>query len=67
MIRPVELADTLSKTELVGKMCQIQKAGSEMEQRQAQSILKAKTTGDAEKTKEAEKGMRKRIKVSSKE
>ncbi len=55
MIRPVELADTLSKTELVGKMYQIQKASSEMEQRQAQSILKAKTTGDAEKTKKAEK------------
>ncbi len=55
MIRPVELADMLSKTELVGKLYQIQKASSEMEQRQAKSILKEKTTGDAEKTKEAEK------------
>jgi len=55
VVRPLEIADTLSKTELVGKMYQIQKAGSEMEQRQAQSILKEKTTGDAEKTKQAEK------------
>jgi len=55
MIRPVELSDTLSKTELVGKMYQIQKANSEMEQRQAASVLKDKTTGKAEKTQEPEK------------
>jgi hypothetical protein len=55
MIRPVELSDTLSKTELVGKMYQIQKASSEMEQRQAASVLKDKITGKAEKTQEPEK------------
>jgi hypothetical protein len=55
MVNPMDIADTLSKTELVRKMYQTQKAGSEMEQRQAQSVLKEKTTGDAEKTKEAEK------------
>jgi len=55
MVEPLDIADTISKTELVRKMYQTQKAGSEMEQRQAKSILKEKTAGDAEKTKETEK------------
>ncbi len=55
MVNPLDIADMLSKTELVRKFFQTQKAGPEMEQRQAQSILKEKTTGDAERTKESEK------------
>jgi hypothetical protein len=55
MIRPVELTDALSKAEVAGKMSQIQKAHSEMEQRQVASALKEKTTIDAERTHEAEK------------
>lgn len=55
MVRPVELSDALSKAEVVGKLNQIQKANSEMEQRQAASVLKAKTTADSERTHEPEK------------
>jgi hypothetical protein len=55
MVQPLEIADTLSKTELVRKFKQIQKAASEMDQRQAASILKEKKTTDPERTKESEK------------
>jgi hypothetical protein len=55
MVRPVELADFLSKAEVIGKLKQIQKANSEMEQRQASSILKEKKTTDPERTHEPEK------------
>jgi hypothetical protein len=55
MIRPVELSDALSKTEVAGKINQIQKASSEMEQRQAASIMKEKIATDAERTHQSEK------------
>jgi hypothetical protein len=55
MIRPVELSDNLSKTEVAGKINQIQKAHSEMEQRQAAAALKEQATVDAERTHETEK------------
>ena len=55
MVQSLEIADTLSKTELVRKFKQIQKAASEMDQRQAASILKEKKTTDPERTKESEK------------
>ena len=46
-------ADVLSKTELISKMQQKQKAASEMEQRQAISTVKRKTASDSERTREA--------------
>ena len=52
---PLEIADTLSKTELVRKFNQILKANSEMEQRQATSTIKQKIASDAEKASEPEK------------
>lgn len=55
MIQPVELTDALSKAEVAGKINQIQKAHSEMEQRQVASALKEKINIDAEKTHEMEK------------
>ncbi len=55
MIRPVELTDALSKAEVAGKINQIQKAHSEMEQRQVASALKEKINVDAEKTHRLEK------------
>ncbi|MEW6014927.1 MAG: hypothetical protein AB1690_06355 [Candidatus Zixiibacteriota bacterium] len=55
MIRPVELSDNLSKTEVAGKINQIQKAHSEMEQRQVAAAIKEKATVDAERTHETEK------------
>jgi hypothetical protein len=55
MIRPVELSDALSKAEVAGKISQIQKAASEMEQRQVATALKEKTNVDAERTHELEK------------
>ncbi len=55
MIRPVELSDNLSKTEVAGKINQIQKAHSEMEQRQVAAAIKDKATVDAERTHETEK------------
>jgi len=55
MIRPVELSDNLSKTEVAGKINQIQKAHSEMEQRQVAAAMKEKATVDAERTHETEK------------
>jgi hypothetical protein len=51
----LEILDALSKTELVGKMKQILKAIPEMEQRQAATILREKTSISAEKTQESEK------------
>nr|MBN2278319.1 hypothetical protein [candidate division Zixibacteria bacterium] len=55
MVQAIELADALAKTELVRKHDQIQKAGSEMDQRQAASSLKEKTAAGTEKAQEAEK------------
>ncbi|MCX6827511.1 MAG: hypothetical protein NTV06_09670 [candidate division Zixibacteria bacterium] len=55
MIRPVELLDALSKAEVAGKLSQIQKAHSEMEQRQVATAVKEKTTIAAERTHETEK------------
>jgi len=55
MIQPVELTDALSKAEVAGKINQIQKAHSEMEQRQVASALKEKINTDAEKTHELNK------------
>jgi hypothetical protein len=55
MIQPVELSDALSKAEVAGKMNQIQKAHSEMEQRQVAAALKEKNNIDAEKTHELDK------------
>lgn len=55
MIRPVEIADTLSKTELIAKLYQMKNASSEMEQREAATVVEKKTTADAERTKEPEK------------
>jgi hypothetical protein len=52
---PLEIVDTLSKTELVRKFNQILKANSEMEQRQATSTIKQKIASDAEKASEPEK------------
>ncbi|UCD18118.1 MAG: hypothetical protein JSV44_04190 [Candidatus Zixiibacteriota bacterium] len=52
MVDPMGIADAISKTELVGKMKQKQKAASEMEQRQAISTVKQKITTDAERAKE---------------
>jgi len=55
MVRPVEIADTLSKTELIAKLFQMRKASSEMEQREAATVVEKKTIADAERTKEPEK------------
>jgi hypothetical protein len=55
MIRPVELVDALSRAEVAGKISQIQKAHSEMDQRQVAMAMKDKITVDAEKTQELEK------------
>ncbi len=55
MIRPVELSDALSKAEVAGKLNQMQKAHSEMEQRQFAAALKEKISVDAERTHETEK------------
>jgi len=55
MVQPLELSDALSKAELVGKLNQIQKAAPEMEQRQAASILKEKTTAEPGRTHQSEK------------
>lgn len=55
MVQPVEIADTLSKTELASKLNQIKKANSEMDQRQFTTALKEKTSADAERTKESMK------------
>lgn len=55
MDRSMEIADVLSKTEIVAKLKQMQKASPEMEQRQAASILREKTASDPERTRESEK------------
>jgi len=55
MVRAIELADALAKTELVRKHDQVQKASSEMDQRQATSSLKEKTAAGTEKAQETEK------------
>ena len=51
MVRPIEIADMLSKTELISKINQKLKANSEMEQRQAETILKKKTTAESQQAK----------------
>ncbi|HHI02874.1 MAG TPA: hypothetical protein ENL22_05085 [candidate division Zixibacteria bacterium] len=55
MVQPVDIADNLSKTELVSKLNQMKKASSEMEQRQVTKTLKEKTSADAERTQESMK------------
>ena len=52
MDRLMEIADVLSKTEIVAKLKQMKKASAEMEQRQASSIVKEKSTADPKRTKE---------------
>lgn len=56
MVRPIEIADTLSKTELVAKMKEKLKASPDLEQREAAESLKEKTSADAARTKETERG-----------
>jgi len=55
MVRSIELQEALSKAEVVGKLKQMKKAASEMEQRMATSTLKRKTIADAERAREPEK------------
>lgn len=55
MVRAVDIADTLSKTELVRRLYQLKKASSEIEQRDAAAVVRQKTAADAEKTKGPEK------------
>jgi len=55
MDRLMEIADVLSKTEIVAKLKQMKKASAEMEQRQATSILREKSTADPKRTKKSGK------------
>jgi hypothetical protein len=55
MTQPLDIADSLSKTELVRRFNQIQKASAEMDLRQATTIVRKKIASDAQKAKEAEK------------
>ena len=55
MVQPVEIVDTLSKTELASKLNQMKKASSEMEQRQFTKTLKDKTSAETERTNESMK------------
>jgi hypothetical protein len=50
MVRPIDLQDNLAKTQAVERMNQIQKAHSEMGQRQAAEALREKSTADMERT-----------------
>ncbi len=52
MVRPIDIADLISKTELVRKLNQTKKASSEMEQRQFTTSLKQKTEEEAGRTTE---------------
>jgi hypothetical protein len=49
----MEIADTLSKTEMVAKLKQQLKNASEMEQRQAADTVRQKATDDAERARAA--------------
>lgn len=53
MVQPVDIADNLSKTELVSKLNQMKKASSEMEQRQISRTLKDKTSDETQRTQES--------------
>ncbi len=53
MVQPMDIADNLSKTELVSKLNQIKKASSEMEQRQVTKTFEEKTSADAQRTQES--------------
>ena len=55
MVRPIDIADLISKTELVRKLNQTKKASSEMEQRQFTTSLKQKTEEEAGRTTESGK------------
>ena len=55
MVRAIEIADTFSKAEMVAKLKERLKTASEMEQRQATSSLKKKTSADAARTTGTEK------------
>jgi len=55
MTGPMEIQDALSKTEIARRLNQIQKIGSEMEQRQAASLIKQKTTSNAGRTRRTDK------------
>jgi hypothetical protein len=55
MVRPIDLQDNLAKTQAVERMNQIQKAHSEMGQRQVADALREKSTADMERTKANEK------------
>ncbi len=55
MVQPMDIADTLSKTELASKLNQIKKASPEMEQRHFAQTLKEKTSAEASRTQESMK------------
>jgi len=55
MVRPIDLQDNLAKTQAVERMNQIQKAHSEMAQRQVAEALREKSTADMERTRASEK------------
>jgi hypothetical protein len=55
MVEMADIADNLAKTELIRRLNQLQKANPEMEQRQATSTVRQKTSADAERTHESMK------------
>jgi len=55
MVEPADIADNLAKTELIRRLNQLQKANPEMEQRQATTTVRQKTSADAERTHESMK------------
>jgi len=55
MVRAIEVADLLSKVELVSKLNQKLKANADMEQRQTEQILKKKVTAESEQATQLDK------------
>ncbi|MFH2036176.1 MAG: hypothetical protein ABIJ45_07225 [Candidatus Zixiibacteriota bacterium] len=55
MVQPIDVADLMSKVELVAKLNQKLKANADMDQRQAESVLKKKATAESEQAKQPEK------------
>ena len=53
MVQPVDIVDSLSKTELVRKLNHQIKTNPEMEQLQATKTFKEKTSDEAQRTKES--------------
>lgn len=55
MVQPIDIADLLSKTELVRKFNEVKKQAPEMDQRQFKTKLQKETSEKAGKTNESEK------------